>query len=101
MRRVGRWPDLRQLAKGERLMYSVILSTMLLAGGEAPAWGWSSCHGCCGGCWSCHGCCGYCHGCCGGCWSCHGCCGYCHGCCGGCWSSCHGCCGYCHGCCGY
>src|SRR5580765_4123021 len=71
-------------------MYSVILTTMLMAGGEAPTWGWSSCHGCCG-CWSCHGCCGWCHGCC-GCWSCHGCCGWWHGCCGWC-SGCCGCCG--------
>src|SRR5947209_1514518 len=67
-------------------MYSVILTTMLLAGGEAPSWGWHSCHGChcygcgCGGC-HCYGC--HCYGCgCGGC-HCYGC--HCYGC------SCYGC----------
>lgn len=85
-------------------MYSLVLATMLTAGGaQAPAWG----HGC----WGCHGCCGGCYGCCGGCW---GCCGGCWGCCGGCWGGsywgscygcsgcygCYGCCGGCYGCCG-
>ncbi len=72
-------------------MYSVVLATVLTAGGASPAWGHHSCHGCCGGynafSYSCGGCCGYssCYGCCGGYSSCYtvtyGCCG---GCCGGC-----------------
>jgi uncharacterized protein (TIGR03000 family) len=87
-------------------MYSVVLATVLTAGGASPAWGHHSCHGCCGGynafSYSCGGCCGgysSCHGCCGGYSSCHGCCGgysSCYGCCGG-YSSCYGCCGGCSG----
>jgi uncharacterized protein (TIGR03000 family) len=84
-------------------MYSIILATMMTAGGAAPDFGHGcrGCYGCCGGC---YGCCGGCYGCCGGCW---GCCGGCYGCCGGCWgcwggcyggwSSCYGCCGGCYG----
>ncbi len=67
-------------------MYSIVLATMLTAGGAAPDFG----HGC-WGCHGCYGCCGGCYGCCGGCW---GCCGGCYGCCGG----CYGCCGGCYGC---
>src|SRR6266581_7786316 len=85
-------------------MYGIVLATMLAAGGEAPAWGHHSCHGCYS---SCHGCYSSCHGCyssCHGCWSsCHGCYSSCHGCwssCHGCYSSCHGCWSSCHGCCG-
>lgn len=96
-------------------MYSVVLMTMLTAGGaEAPDFGWRGCRGCHG----CHGCHGYafsghgCHGCHGG-WGCHGCWSSCScsgwgcsGCwsscsgwgCSGCWSSCHGCMGSCWGC---
>jgi uncharacterized protein (TIGR03000 family) len=91
-------------------MYSVVLMTVLTAGGgEATSFGRHRGHGC-HGCHACHGC----HGAfgvsfgCSGCWGCHGCSGYvsscwgCHGCwgssCYGCWgSSCHGCWG-CHGC---
>lgn len=100
-------------------MYSVVMATLLLSGGEATSWG-HGCHGCCG-CWGCHGYPGYacscscygcygCHGCC-GCWGCYGCSCYgcsCYGCyCScSCWGysyysscmSCYGC--YCSGCCG-
>jgi uncharacterized protein (TIGR03000 family) len=71
-------------------MYSIVLATLLTAGGEAtPAWGRH--HGCrgCYGCWgSCYGCWGGCYGCggCSGCWgaSCGGCSGYYYSsCCGG------------------
>src|SRR5262245_7116538 len=70
-------------------MYSVVLATMLTAGGTAPDWHgcggcrcWcSGCFGnafsgcrCCGGCWGCSGCRG-CFGCSGGCWGCSGCLG--------------------------
>lgn len=57
-------------------MYSVILATMLTAGGTTtPAWGCHghhSCHGCygCYGCYGCQGCYG-CYGC-YGCWGCYG-----------------------------
>jgi uncharacterized protein (TIGR03000 family) len=74
-------------------MYSLVLATMLTAGGATPAWGFGchGCHGCCGGCYgnafSCHGCCGGCYGGCQGCWG--GCYG-CSGCYGGCYGSCYG-----------
>ncbi len=95
-------------------MYSLVLATMLTAGGAAPDFGHGchgchgcygccggcyGCYGCCGGCYGCYGCCGGCYGCWGGCWgSCYGCCGGCYGCWGGCWGSCYGCCGGCYGC---
>jgi uncharacterized protein (TIGR03000 family) len=85
-------------------MYSVVLATVLTAGGASPAWGHHGCHGCCGGynafSYSCGGCCGYssCYGCCGGFTvsysSCHGCYGGCYG---SCYGSCYGCCGGCTG----
>ena len=97
-------------------MYSIILATMLTAGGAAPDFGHGchGCHGCCGGCYGCcggcYGCCGGCYGCCGGCYccwggwsSCYGCCGGCYGCWGGwsgCYGGCYGCYGACYGCCG-
>lgn len=66
-------------------MYSLVLATVLAAGGDATGW----CHGCrgCHGCWGCYGC----YGCsCSGCWGCYG--GYgCHGCWGGYCSGCWGC----------
>src|SRR5206468_1123313 len=72
-------------------MYSVVLATMLAAGGQTADTWRHGCHGCGGG-YSCHGCWGgySCHGCYGG-YSCHGCYGgySCHGCYGG--SSCYGC----------
>jgi uncharacterized protein (TIGR03000 family) len=81
-------------------MYSVVLATVLTAGGASPAWGCHGCHGCCGGynAFSCGGC----FGCCGGCFGgCHGCWGGCYGSsCNGCWGSfsiSFGCCGGCHG----
>jgi uncharacterized protein (TIGR03000 family) len=89
-------------------MYSVVLATVLTAGGASPAWGHHGCHGCCGGynAFSCSGCCGGCYGCCGGYSSCHGCCGgitvsfgCCGGCHGGCYGSCAGCYGGCYGSC--
>src|SRR5262245_49260835 len=80
--------------KGVRRMYSIVLATVMTAGGETPNWGW--CRGWCG-----HGChsCGWC-----GCrsWGCH--CGcHCGGWCGcscfcGCSSWCGCCGGYCGGC---
>lgn len=73
-------------------MYSVILATMLAAGGSTtPSWGWHhGCHGC-HGCYGCNGCYG-----CYGCWGCYG---GCHGCYGApvqVWSCC-GCQGMVHG----
>jgi len=72
-------------------MYSVVLATVLTAGGASPAWGHHGCHGCCGGynafSFSCGGCCGgysSCYGCGGGYSSCYGCCG---GCTGGCYGN--------------
>ena len=92
-------------------MYSVVLATMLTAGGSAPDWhGCWGCSGSCSGCWGnafsscrcwggCFGCWG-CNGCrgCFGCWGCNGCRG-CNGCagCAGCYGSsfygCNGCAG--------
>jgi uncharacterized protein (TIGR03000 family) len=97
-------------------MYSLIVATMLTAGGEAPNWGgggfigvatsteWSVGWGGRWGCWGCWG--GGCWGYGGwrgwqtGCWGCYG----CYGCCGGCYGGwypaygCWGCCGGCYGC---
>src|SRR5579884_3661421 len=67
-------------------MYSVVLATVLTAGGVAPdchfgvSFGCHGCHGCWGGCSG--GCWGSCYG---GCWG--GCSGGCYG---GCWGSCYG-----------
>src|SRR5262245_51272259 len=74
-------------------MYSVVLATMLTAGGATPDWhGCGGCRCSCSGCYGnafsgCH-CCGGCYGCwgCSGCWGCRGCWGGCSGC------SCFGCC---------
>lgn len=92
-------------------MYSVVLATMLTAGGAAPDWhGCGGCHCSCsgcsgnafsscrcgGGCYGCWGCSG-CYGCrgCSGCWGCTGCSGgACYGCYG---AACFGCSG-CSGC---
>jgi uncharacterized protein (TIGR03000 family) len=86
-------------------MYSVVLATLLTAGGAAPdhwfghSFGCHGCHGCYG---SCHGCYG-CSGCYGGCYGCSGCYGGCYGCSGcyggGCYGGgCYG--GGCYGCSG-
>jgi uncharacterized protein (TIGR03000 family) len=92
-------------------MYSVVMATLLLTGGEATSFG-HGCHGCHG----CHGYPGYNYGCsCSGCYGCRGCYGcscwgsYCSCSCWGsscscaCWgysyySACTGC--WCSGCCG-
>ena len=75
-------------------MYSVVLATVLTAGGATPDCWWSH------SCWtSCHGCYSSCYGCSGSCtgWGCYGSChGWgCYGSCNGCWSSCYG---SCYGC---
>jgi uncharacterized protein (TIGR03000 family) len=75
-------------------MYSVVLATMLMSGGEAPSWHHYSCSCSCS--CACHGYPGYfyagwgCHGC-HGCHGCYGCYG-CYGC--SCSCSCSGCWGY-------
>ncbi len=99
-------------------MYSIVLATMLTAGGEAPSfchhYCHSSCYGCscvcscyncyCSGCYGCYtyGCYGghscfscYCSGCYGYCSSCYCSCSSCYG-CFGCYSSCY--CSGCYGC---
>jgi len=76
-------------------MYSVVLATMLTAGGAAPDW--HGCFGCSCACSGCHGNAFSSCNCCGGCFGCWGCSG-CRGCWGG--SGCWGCTG-CRGCWGW
>lgn len=88
--------------KGEMLMYSLILTAALVAGGQSTAWeGWG-CSGCYGyGCWGgCYGgCYGNCYGnCYGGGWGWRGCWGSCS--CGGTYGSYGTYCGGCPGCIG-